>query len=57
MLLTLILAFTKFPEVQIKARKELDAVCGVDRLPVFADFAQLPYINAIVKEAMRWRPT
>jgi cytochrome P450 len=57
MLLTLILAFTKHPEVQVKARKELDAVCGTERTPLFSDFEQLPYINCIVKEAMRWRPT
>ncbi len=57
MLLTMILAFAKFPEVQVKARKELDALCGVERLPVFTDFKDLPYINAIIKEALRWRPT
>lgn len=57
MLLTLILAITKFPEVQVKAQRELDAVCGTDRMPLFSDFQNLPYINAIVKEGMRWRPT
>ncbi len=57
MLLTIILAVTKFPEVQEKARKELDAVCGTDRTPLFSDFDQLPYINCIIKEALRWRPT
>lgn len=57
MLLTLILAVTKFPEVQVKARKELDAVCGTKRTPLFSDFECLPYINCIVKEGLRWRPT
>ena len=57
MLLTIILAITKFPEVQEKARKELDEVCGKDRTPLFSDFESLPYINCIVKEALRWRPT
>lgn len=57
MLLTIILAVTKFPEVQIKARKELDEVCGTERTPLFSDFASLPYINCIIKEALRWRPT
>jgi cytochrome P450 family 619 len=57
MLLTLILAFTKHPEVQVKAREELDAVCCTERTPLFSDFERLPYINCIVKEAMRWRPT
>lgn len=57
MLLTIILALAKFPEVQAKARKELDEVCGVNRTPLFSDFQQLPYINCIIKEALRWRPT
>jgi cytochrome P450 len=55
-LLTLILAFAKHPEVQKKAQKQIDAVCGVDRTPKWTDFAELPYINSIVKEGMRWRP-
>jgi cytochrome P450 len=56
-LLTLVLAFAKYPHVQEKARKELDAVCGTSRAPVWDDFSRLPYINATVKEGMRWRPT
>ncbi|KAK5189962.1 hypothetical protein LTR47_005961 [Exophiala xenobiotica] len=55
-LLTLILAFGLYPKVQEKARKELDGVCGTDRAPLWSDFDQLPYINCIVKEGMRWRP-
>lgn len=54
---TLIMAFALHPEVQLKARKEMDAVCGDDRPPTFFDFKKLPYVNAIVKEGMRWRPT
>lgn len=57
MLLTIILAVTKFPEVQAKAREELDQVCGTERTPLFSDFDRLPYINCIIKEALRWRPT
>ncbi|KAF4334393.1 oxidoreductase [Fusarium beomiforme] len=56
-ILTLILALAMNPEIQIKARKELDAVCGTERAPLFSDFERLPYINAIVKEGLRWRPT
>jgi cytochrome P450 len=55
-LLTLVLAFAKFPKVQERAREELDRVCGTQRSPAWADFADLPYINATVKEGMRWRP-
>ncbi|PYI05122.1 putative cytochrome P450 [Aspergillus sclerotiicarbonarius CBS 121057] len=39
-----------------KARAELDALVGRDRLPVFEDKANLPYISAIVEEIFRWRP-
>ncbi|KAK9378461.1 cytochrome P450 [Kockiozyma suomiensis] len=57
-ILTLILALAKYPEIQQKARKEIDAVCDASRSPQFAiDFDQMPYINCIVKEGMRWRPT
>jgi cytochrome P450 len=56
-ILTLILAFAKYPEIQKKAQAEIDAVCGTDRAPLFSDFDSLPYINCIVKEGMRWRPT
>jgi cytochrome P450 len=54
---TLIMAFALHPEVQVKARVEIDKVCGTTRSPVWTDFKELPYINAIVKEGMRWRPT
>ncbi|TVY37467.1 Cytochrome P450 monooxygenase [Lachnellula occidentalis] len=55
-MLTMILALAKNPWVQEKAKKELDEVCGGDRMPEWADFNRLPYINSIVKEGMRWRP-
>lgn len=55
-LLTLILAFAKYPQYADKARKEIDALCGTTRAPVFDDFKQLPYVNCLVKEGMRWRP-
>ncbi|THH10179.1 hypothetical protein EW146_g8452 [Bondarzewia mesenterica] len=50
------LAMIAYPEVQKRAQAELDAVVGHDRLPTFADFEHLPYIRAMVKEALRWRP-
>lgn len=56
-LLTLIQALALNPHIQSKARLELDAVCGTDRAPTFSDFEKCPYINCIVKEGMRWRPT
>lgn len=56
-LLTLVLALAKHPEVQKKARIEIDALCGSKRAPLWSDFQSLPYINCIIKEGMRWRPT
>ena len=43
-----------YPEVQKKAQAEIDAVVGPDRLPEFEDRPSLPYINAVIKELMRW---
>jgi len=35
-------AMTKWPDVQTKAQKEIDAVIGEDRSPVWSDYAKLP---------------
>lgn len=43
-----------FPEVQEKARTELDAVVGPHRLPDFDDRDALPYVCAVIKECTRW---
>ncbi|KAI0789904.1 cytochrome P450 [Abortiporus biennis] len=53
----LILALLLNPEVQTKAHEELDRVVGHSRLPDFEDLSNLPYIQAIVKETLRWHPT
>ncbi|KAF4620163.1 hypothetical protein G7Y89_g14658 [Cudoniella acicularis] len=39
-------------------RSHLDLVCGskAERLPQFSDRPSLPYMSAVAKEAMRWRP-
>ncbi|KAH8113547.1 cytochrome P450 [Phellopilus nigrolimitatus] len=50
------LAMTLFPEKQRKAQEEIDRVVGSDRLPGFEDRADLPYVNALVKEILRWHP-
>jgi hypothetical protein len=43
------------PEAQAKARTELDAVVGRGRLPEFRDRDNLPYVNALLKETLRWQ--
>jgi len=49
-------AMVQFPEIQKKAQMEIDAVVDESRTPVWADFAQLPYVTQVVKESQRWRP-
>jgi cytochrome P450 len=50
------LAMIAHPEFQKRAQAELDAVVGRSRTPTFSDAASLPYIQAIIKEVLRWRP-
>ncbi|TDL16829.1 cytochrome P450 [Rickenella mellea] len=50
------LAMSLYPDVMRKAQAEIDAVVGRDRLPTFQDRDNLPYIRAMVKEVLRWRP-
>ncbi|RPD62684.1 cytochrome P450 [Lentinus tigrinus ALCF2SS1-6] len=53
---TFFVAMALYPDVQKKAQAELDAVIGPNRLPEHSDRADLPYINALVKESLRWAP-
>lgn len=47
-----------YPAWVAKARKSLDEVCGAnaERLPMLQDKERLPYITAVMKETLRWRP-
>jgi len=45
-----------YPEVQAKAQAEIDSVIGSGRLPNFDDRASLPYVDAILRELVRWNP-
>jgi cytochrome P450 len=59
-LTTFVLAMCLYPEVQKRAQAEIDSLLGssarLDRLPAFTDKEDLPYINALVKEVLRWIP-
>ncbi|KAB8248624.1 cytochrome P450 [Aspergillus flavus] len=50
------LAMALYPEVQHKAQKEIDRVVDPNKLPTFEDRDTLPYIDAMVKETLRWHP-
>ncbi|KAF2425530.1 cytochrome P450 [Tothia fuscella] len=49
-----LLAMTLYPDVQAKAQAEIDQVIGPSRLPTFSDRDNLPYMDAIVRETVRW---
>ncbi|KAF7341645.1 Cytochrome P450 2B19 [Mycena sanguinolenta] len=53
---TFILACILYPEWIPRAQKEIDTIVGEDRLPSFKDRPHLPYVEAIVRETLRWRP-
>lgn len=50
------LAMLLYPDAMQKGQAEVDSVCGDGRMPSFEDSEQLPYIHALVKETLRWRP-
>ncbi|KIK93828.1 hypothetical protein PAXRUDRAFT_828579 [Paxillus rubicundulus Ve08.2h10] len=51
-----ILVMVLFPEAQRKAQEEIDCVVGRNRLPNFDDRSSLPYVEALMRESMRWHP-
>ncbi|KAJ7243024.1 cytochrome P450 [Mycena rebaudengoi] len=51
---TFILAMTLNPDIQKKAQEAVDKAVGSERLPDFSD--NIPYVDAIVREVLRWRP-
>ncbi len=53
---TLYLALVLHPEWQKKAQDQISAVCG-DRVPRDSDMQSLPIVRALLREAMRWRPS
>ncbi|KAJ6508704.1 cytochrome P450 [Mycena sanguinolenta] len=50
------LAMAVHPEVQKKAQIEIDTVVGTNRLPGFEDRSSLPYVEAVYRELLRYRP-
>lgn len=51
-----LLAMSLYPDVQARAREEVDRVLGQSGLPNFEDQADMPYIHALVLESLRWNP-
>ncbi|KAL6802250.1 cytochrome P450 [Trichoderma sp. SZMC 28012] len=55
-IMAFILAMIMNPDVQRKAQEEIDRVVGPHRLPTRDDQENLPYVDAIVKESLRYYP-
>ncbi|KAF4634650.1 hypothetical protein G7Y89_g3439 [Cudoniella acicularis] len=51
-----ILHLILYPEVQRKAKAEIDAVTGGDRLPTFGDREKMPYLEYVIEETTRCVP-
>lgn len=50
------LAMALYPETQRIAQHEIDQTIGKEAFPTFEDRQRLPYVQALCKEVMRWRP-
>ncbi|RXW20872.1 hypothetical protein EST38_g4984 [Candolleomyces aberdarensis] len=54
---TFFLAMAQNPDIQKKAQGVVDKVVSeLGRLPDFTEYGTLPYIEALVREVLRWRP-
>ncbi|KAJ7813324.1 cytochrome P450 [Mycena leptocephala] len=51
-----VLAMILHPECQAKAQKEIDSVVGDLRFPDFEDRENLPFVECILQETLRWNP-
>jgi cytochrome P450 len=53
---TFFYAMAMCPDVQKKAQQEIDRIIGSDRLVTYDDRDSLPYVEAVYREVLRWRP-
>jgi len=45
-----------YPDVQARARAEINQVVKHDQIPSIADRVSLPYLDAVLREVLRWHP-
>ena len=50
------LAMSLNPKAMRRAQAEVDAVVGRERLPTCSDAQHMPYVVALVRELLRWKP-
>ena len=55
-IMSFFVAMLLYPDIQKKGQDELDSAIGRERLPSFEDRPRLPFIDAVCKEILRWRP-
>ncbi|KAG0694249.1 cytochrome P450 [Suillus ampliporus] len=53
---TFLLAMVLYPEVQTRTRAEINQVVRHDKMPCLDDRASLPYLDAVLREVLRWYP-
>lgn len=56
---TFVMAAICYPETYSKAREEVDKICATPtgiRMPDLNDMERMPFICAMIKELLRWRP-
>lgn len=53
---TFFYAMVKYPEVQRRGQQEIENLLRSTRLPTYEDRSSLPYIEAVYREVLRWRP-
>ncbi|KAG2056804.1 cytochrome P450 [Suillus hirtellus] len=53
---TFLLAMVLYPDVQARARTEIDQAVKHDKMPCLDDRASMPYLDAILREVLRWYP-
>lgn len=51
---TFILAMVLYTHVLLQLQEEMDRVTKKERLPTDEDQPDLPYLNAVLKEVIRW---
>ena len=55
--MTSIVCLVRDQRSQARIQAEMDLVVGKDRLPTFADRERLPYLHAVITEAIRFAST